>query len=90
MAIIEMDQLTPRESIQHDWSMDEFRMQSEHAIVMKKLEIEEQRLEAKWASWLRIPVTIIKLPVYLVMAFGYVIAMARKKNPPDKFWDYLR
>lgn len=74
----------------HEWHVEEFRMQSEHQIVMKKLDIEQQKLEARWASWVRIPLVIIKLPVYLVMSIGYCVAMARGKDVSDKFWEYIK
>lgn len=53
-------------------------------------ELELARLEARWLSWLRIPVTIVKLPVYIVFGVAYCIAVARKHEPSDKFWQFLR
>lgn len=83
-------QMTPRESLDHEWHVEEFKMQSEHAIVMKKLDIEQQKLEARWASWLRIPLTIVKLPVFMIMALGYVVAMATGHKVSQNFWTFLK
>ena len=83
-------QMTPRESMDHEWHVEEFKMQSEHQIVMKKLDIEQQKLEARWASWLRIPLTIIKLPIYILLGVGFCIAMATGHKVSKSFWNYLR
>jgi len=56
----------------------------------KNAELELARIEARWLSWLRIPITIIKLPVYLVFGVAYCIAVARKHEPPDSFWRFMR
>lgn len=75
--------------MEHEWRVEEQRILQEHAVTMKRLEIEEQKLEAKWGTWLRIPITIVKLPVFMIMAIGYTVAMARGTEVPEKFWKYL-
>lgn len=57
---------------------------------IRNAELELARIEARWLSWLRIPVTIVKLPVYIVFGVAYCIAVARKHEPSDKFWQFLR
>lgn len=57
---------------------------------IKDAELELARLEARWLSWLRIPVTVVKLPVYVVLGVAYCIAVARKHEPSDKFWQFLK
>jgi len=67
---------------------------------MKRLEIELQReknqaeielrkLEAKWSSWLALPKMIIKLPVYILLGFGYTIQSVRKQTPTKEFWRFI-
>lgn len=90
MAVVNNDLMTPRETMEHEWRVEEQRILQEHAVTMKRLELETAKLDIKWATWLKIPMAIVKLPVYMIMAFGYVVAMARGKEVPDKFWDYLR
>ena len=90
MPILNSVEMTPRESLEHEWRVEEQRIIQEHAVLMKRLDIEEQKLEAKWGSWLRIPLTVVKLPVYMIMALGYVVAMARGGDVPANFWTYLR
>lgn len=82
--------MSPKESLEHEWYVEEARLAREHSITMKQLEIAEQKLEAQWASWIKIPLTVVKLPVYMIMALGYIVAMARKGEVPEKFWDYLK
>lgn len=94
-------QMSPRELQEHDWRMAEFERQAEHAISMKKLELELQkeqhdseielkRLESVWAIWLKIPLVIIKLPVYVLLGFGYIIGVAFKYQHPKAFWDLMK
>jgi len=56
---------------------------------IKNAELELARIEARWLSWLRIPVTIVKLPVYFVFGIAYCIAVARKHEPSDSFWRFV-
>lgn len=100
MSITENDTLTPREHMMLEAEKDEARLAREHAVTMKQLElalakekyqasIELKRLEAKWSSWLRIPIIIIKLPISLVLAVGYIFAVFRKQEPSKSFWSTL-
>lgn len=92
--------MTPRESLEHEWHVDDFKRQSEHAIRIKELElellreekqadIELKKLQAKWASWLQIPLVIITLPVRILFALAYICSVFTKKEMPRKFWDLL-
>jgi hypothetical protein len=100
MAITENDQLTPKEHLLLEAEKEEARLSREHAITIKQLDlalakekyqaqIELKKLEAKWGSWLRIPIIIIKLPISLVLAFGYIFAVLRKHEPSKSFWSLL-
>lgn len=93
-------QVSPRESLEHEWRIDEWGKQAAHAKEMKLLELELLReqnqaeiklreLEAKWASWLRIPILIIKLPMFLLLGVAYCISMVTKKEMPRPFWKLL-
>jgi hypothetical protein len=57
---------------------------------IKQAELELARLEARWLSWLRIPITIIRVPLYLILGIGLCISLARKHEPPKDFWALLR
>jgi len=99
--LVSDNEVSPRESLLHEWEVENFEKQAAHAIQIKQLElalkrednqakIELKKLEAKWSSWLKLPITLIKLPIYLVMATGYVVAVARKQDVTKNFWEYLR
>lgn len=92
--------MTPRESLQHEWDVEDFRQQSSHAIKVKEMElailkedkqseIELKKLQAKWASWLQIPLVVITLPVRILFAVAYICSMFTKKEMPRKFWDFM-
>lgn len=94
-------QLSPRESVLMEHESEQTRLAREHSIKMKELEIELARenhkatlelkkLEAKWSSWLRIPLVIIKLPVYLILAVGYSFDALRGNEPSKEFWKLLK
>lgn len=101
VAIYENESLSPREHILMENERDENRLVREHAEGMKRLEIQLQRdkneaeielreLEAKWSSWLSIPKTIIKLPVYVLLGIGYIVLCIRKQKPTEAFWKLLK
>lgn len=100
MPIVENDQLTPREHLLMQAEQEENKLAREHAVTLKQLElqiireknqaeIELKRLEAKWRSWLRIPIVIIKLPISLILAVGYLLAVATKQEPSKRFWSAI-
>lgn len=84
------DRLTERELslMQHEREMAE--LYNEQARVIKDKEVNLAALEAKWASWLRIPKILIMLPVYILFGLGYLVHAFRKTEPSEKFWDLLR
>lgn len=89
MLLPNNDQITPREQFTMEYEKEQIATQMAHQKEMRLLELEVMKLEAKWSSWLKLPITIIKLPVLIVMAIGYCIAIARKHEPSDNFWRFL-
>lgn len=83
-------QLTPREATEMEFTKAENEAARQYNLEMKRLELEVERLQVKWGSLLRIPMTFIKLPVLVVMAVAYCICCARKVEPNDKFWNFLK
>lgn len=83
-------EMTPRERQLYDQEREMFELQAINAKELKELDIKASIIEAKITSWFRLPVLIVKLPVMLVMAVGYCIAVARGKEPSDKFWQYMK
>lgn len=101
MPIQDNNELTPREFVLMENERDENRLIREHAVRMKELELEITRednkaqvdlkkLEAKWSSWLKIPMTIIKLPLFVLLGMAYIFSMFTRKEQPRAFWDLLR
>lgn len=73
-----------------EYEKEEAALSREFGLRMKELDIEVQKLESKWSALLRIPITIIKLPVYVLFGIAYIVAVARKQEPSDNFWNFLR
>lgn len=100
MPIQDATELTPREHVLMEAERDENRLAREHAVKIKELELEVARennqseiklkeLQAKWASWLNIPIIIIKLPLFVLLGMAYICSMFTKKEMPKRFWDLL-
>lgn len=89
MAIMSSNELTPREYELFNQRKEEFEMQSAHSKEMKQLELEIEKLEAKWSSWLKIPITIVKLPVLILFAIAYICSVFMKQEMPEEFWDFM-
>lgn len=84
------ESFTPREIETMRYEAERADKEMAYGMEMKKLDIELQKLEAKWSSWLRIPITIIKLPLYILMGIGYITHAIRKTEPSDNFWKLLK
>lgn len=82
--------MTEREREEFDQQKIMFDLQAQYNKEIKDKELEIERLEAKWASWTRLPVFLIMLPVRMVMAFGYIVLAIRGKEPGDNFWKFMR
>lgn len=83
-------EVSPREyaSWQHEKEMLELQIQHEQH--MKELELQVREIEARFASWLKLPIIIVKLPVYVLLAVAYIV-QSFKKEPKSvqQFWDFL-
>jgi hypothetical protein len=84
------EQVSPAEFERHQWRVDEFEKSAAHAVEMKKLELEGERIAAKITAWFKLPLYLIKLPVMFVMAFGAMVALARGKELSENFWRFLK
>ena len=84
------EELTPREWAQYNNEKEMLELQMTHAKDMKRLELEIDILEAKWASWLRIPLTIITLPVRILFVIPICIYAVTKQEIPQEVWKFLR
>lgn len=84
------DEISPREWAEWNHDKEVWEAQAAHQVHLKQLELDLARLEAKWSSWLRIPVTIIKLPILLVMSLAYCLSIGFGRELPEDFWRFMR
>lgn len=75
--------LSPREA--ETMAYEERMFDKQAAFQLRQLEI-----ESKWASWFKIPLTIIKLPVYVLFSIAYIVSVARGKELSENFWRFMR
>ena len=74
---------TPKEHEQMEYEERMFDKQA-------AFNLEMQKYETKWASWLKLPVTLILLPVKFVLAIGIGVAIVAGRAVPDKLWEHLK
>lgn len=84
------EQISPAEFERHQWKIEEFDKQADHAIRIKELELESERIAAKITAWFKIPLYLIKLPVMVVMGVGAAVSLARGKELSENFWRFLK
>lgn len=82
--------LSPRESLEMDYAKAENEAARVYNLEMKRLELEVEKLQVRWGSLLRIPMTIIKLPLYILLGIAYVAAVIRKYDPGEDFRKLLK
>ena len=90
MAMQFRDQLTPREAQEQQYQKEMLELQMIHARTMKEKDIELAKLEARFSSWLRLPVLVLKLPVLLLLGVGYIVDRIKSQEPGDDFWNMLK
>lgn len=84
------DTLSAREeqSYAHDKEMMELNMA--HQKELKIMELEVLKIETKIGSWVRIPLTIIRLPVLILFVIPLSIYAAKKQDVPAELWRLLK
>lgn len=61
-----------------------------HLQRMAVLEAETRHHEASWTNILKVPTTIIKLPVYMIFSIAYCISVVTKQELPAEFWKFIK
>lgn len=84
------NEMNAREFTQHEWDVEEFKLQAELTVHVKELDIQAAKLEATITSWFHIPIMIIKLPVLVLFGIAFICAQFTKKDLPSEFWAFLR
>lgn len=83
--------LTQREHIQMQYEREMWDKQAAHQIRLKELELEVLKTESRLSAWFKLPLTLVKLPVILIVAIGFVIGSFRKDyKPGEDFWKLVR
>lgn len=88
-AMTHRDTLTPKEYEEYNMRKEMFEMNAQHELAVKDKELALATLEAKWSSWLRIPLYIIKLPLLLLFGLAFIVSVLRGFELDDRFWNFL-
>jgi hypothetical protein len=86
----EYSELTMRERETFDQEKEMAQMQVDYNLRVKEMELEVAKIEARWSVLFRIPIMIIKLPVFLFFGIALIVSLIVKKDLPDQFWAYLK
>ncbi|HEY1646105.1 MAG TPA: hypothetical protein VGF75_07145 [Candidatus Saccharimonadales bacterium] len=84
------DNISVAESTRRAWEEEDARLARQHDLAVRQLELSYLKQDQNWGSLIKIPMTIILLPVYIVMAFGFCFAMLRKYKLPQSYWDLFK
>lgn len=92
MAILanQRSEITAREYETWAHEKEMWTLQAEHLERIKQLDIEAAKLEARIVSWFKIPLTIIKLPLLILLVIPLSIYAARKQEVPAEYWKLLK
>lgn len=82
--------LTPREYEEFNQRKEYFELQAEHELKVKNLELEVMKLEAKWSSWMKLPVMVLMLPVRILFGIAFICSVFVKKDLPAEYWRVIK
>lgn len=81
--------MTPKEREEFEQEKTVAEMQTELTLKLKEMELEIAKIETRWSVLLKLPLAIVLLPVRLLLAVAYIVAVARKHEPADNFWEFM-
>ena len=90
MPLQNSEMLTPREAQIMQAEREENELSRVHELALKDRDIELAKLELKWTQLFKIPLAVIAIPIRVVASLALCISYARKQEPSDNFWKYLR
>lgn len=90
LGLNQRNELTAREYELYNQQKEMFELQTAHAERIKRLDIEAAKLEAKITSWFKIPLTLLKLPLFILLVIPLSIYAGRKQEVPAELWRLLK
>lgn len=84
------EKLTPREYELMRRDDEQARLNREHEIAIKSMELEAMKLDMKWSQLSKIPLAILLLPIRCLVAMSLFVAYARKIEPSDQVLSLLQ
>lgn len=90
MSIQQSNQVTPREQWIAEQEREVLNIQLEHQKVMKRMEVESERIGSKWTVIFRLPLALIKLPVSLMVCISLIVYAVRGIEPPESLVMFIK
>ena len=87
---LEAEPITAAESTRHSWDLEQTREARDHDLKVRAQELQILKTQTSWGILLKVPLTIIKLPLYIVLGIGFCVAMARGVEVGEDFWNLLQ
>lgn len=82
--------LSPREHEEMQYNKEMTEIGYAHGVRIKELDIEAAKLEAKIQSWFKIPLTILRLPLFVLFVIPLTVYAIKGKDVPPEYWALLR
>lgn len=90
MVRLTAETLSVREIQEKEYEKEAWEKQAAHQLALKDKEIEVMKLEAKWSSLLKLPLTIIKLPLLLLFVIPLTVYAVKRQPIPEQYWSLLK
>ena len=80
---------------------EQAQLNREYSVKMKQLEIQAnqedkqaeillEEMKIRWTSLLKVPHTILRLPLFFLLGVAYIVAAITGYQPQRGFWDLLK
>ena len=83
-------EVSPRQWAEWNHEKEMYGMQSSHMIRAKELDVELERLQSKWQSWLKLPLKLVLLPVLVLVGLSFIVYPLVKKDVPESLINLLK
>lgn len=74
---------------EHEDYVEAIKMKQDHEVRLAELELEVQKTEVSLKQMVKVPLTLLRLPVMLIASLFIGIAVVAGRSVPKAFWEVL-
>lgn len=90
MPIVNRDDVSAREWAQWNREDENMKLQMAHAVKIKEMSLESEKIGSRWTVVFRLPLALIKLPISLMVCVGLVVYAIRGIEPPESLVQFIK